>query len=58
VYKTQQFFTDKEAKDHDSVAGRRFRDAKYEFCRLSLDAQVAWMKKVLKKYPRLEPFIS
>ena len=56
--KTQQCFSEEELKNRESVAARRFRDARYEFSKMSLEAQVVWRTRILRKYPRLDRFVS
>ena len=57
MYKTQRFFTEGELKDRDSRTIGKFRDAELEYRNMTSDRQLAWARRVSRRYPRLDQLI-
>jgi hypothetical protein len=58
VYKTQQFFSEKELRDNESKPAERFQNAIREYEQMSSTEQIAWLQKVQRTAPRLDRLIA
>lgn len=58
MYKTQRFFAEREYRDSDEPAEvRQFRNAQRDFEGIEIEEQVAWLRKVKRKYPSLRSVV-
>jgi len=56
--KTKVYFTKEQLKESDSKAARRWREREYEFSCMPMGKQIAWRKRVRRKYPSLARIVA
>jgi hypothetical protein len=58
IDQTKMFFTEEQLRSADSPAKERFKNARFDFQRMSQDEQSAWQRRVLDRYPKLAKILE